>query len=74
MVGGVGVGGSEGGGGQGGGEQEEDEGEEAEDEEERRGGKEGKSSDFNREVLKVVKNHAFDKEMLKFKFSDLAKG
>ena len=38
-------------------------------------GGEGKSSDFSREILTLVKiNSNFDREMLKFEFSDLAKG
>ena len=38
-------------------------------------GGEGKSSDFRREVLKLVKiSSDFDREVLKFEFSDLANG
>ena len=38
-------------------------------------GGDGKSSDFSREVLNLVKiSNDFDREVSKFEFSDLAKG
>ena len=38
-------------------------------------GGDGKSSDFSREVLKLVKiSSDFNREVLTFEFSDLAKG